>query len=398
MGRGTHVCIMNTSDVNIEVSYENVSCMFRGGDQGSDFGPISGSISPKCSLPSNKDNQYIEKEANGTCAFNDGYFTMKLTEVSTRKDLAWIKFRSDKFGYSHENTSCIDSRLSVVVDIGSGSKELKVSILPPAKFESVADYPYIDVQFNSNGQLIDSTVENTVIQELKNRSEITDFIVLVHGVNNTKTAAKDIYKNYLEQLHKCQDGKQGIAICGVIWLSQIVDDDKWYDFINFIGNVTKLEQAKDIGKNGLAPFLNAIATKHSKINIHLAGHSMGTLLIRGALHKLTKRIKTVFFIQSPLSANKSLPLVSSGLLDSKLEESYIDSWIHGPIVCTYSNKDSLLGGITVYNPMGEKGFNELSGNNKTLTLRSGTKVSYKDFGKRFVSLDCGDVIGDHQKC
>ncbi|MBG1268155.1 alpha/beta hydrolase, partial [Nostoc sp. WHI] len=237
---------------------------------------------------------------------------------------------------------------------------------------------------------------------MKNKSEITDLIVtdlivLVHGVNNTRTAAKDIYKNYLEQLHKCQDGKQGIAICGVIWPSQIIDDGEWYDFINFIGNITKLAPARDIGKNGLAPFLNAIATKHSKINIHLAGHSMGTLLIRGALHKLTTRIKTVFFIQSPLSANKSLPGVPSDVLDSKLEESYIDLWIHGPIVCTYSNKDSLLKGITsyVYETLGTEGFKKLSGNNKTLILRSGTKFSYKDFGKRFVSLDCGEVIGDH---
>ena len=46
--------------------------------------------------------------------------------------------------------------------------------------------------------------------------------------------------------------------------------------------------------------------------------------------------------------------------------------------------------------MGEKGFQELSSEDvKILTLRSGTEVNYKDFDKRFISLDCKDVIDGH---
>lgn len=127
MGRSTHVRIMNTSDVNLEVSYEDVSCMFRGGQEGSDFDPISGQVASKYSLPFNKDDQYIEKEANGTCAFKDGYFTMKLTEVSTRKDLARLKFQADKSGYYCKSKEVVDNRLKVEPSIGSDAISVAIS-------------------------------------------------------------------------------------------------------------------------------------------------------------------------------------------------------------------------------------------------------------------------------
>ena len=395
MGRGTRVRIENQSETNLEISYEDVCCMFRGGDEGLNFDPISGQINPQGCLPRYQEDQYLEKEANGLCAFKDGYFTMKLTEVSSGKHLARIKFKADKYGYKCEQYDLMDDRLNVVLDMGSN--KLKVLISSSPKFERVAGYPYIDIEFNSDGKLIDPRVTDTVIEELKHQNQITDLLFLVHGVNNTKKAAKEIYEKYLQIMRECQDEQQRIAVCGVIWASQIVsDEEEWYEsIVNFTGNLTKITPARNLGEKGLAPFLNTVATKHNQIHIHLAAHSMGTVVVRGALRELSASIKTVFFIQSPLSANKSLPLVPSNVLDSKLEESYINKWVCGPIICTYSGKDDLLKKIPFFTTMGEKGFLELSGNHKVLPLRSGTKVSHQDFDKRFVNLDCGEAIGDH---
>jgi hypothetical protein len=60
MGKGAHVSIHNFTHEDIQVSYENLNLVFQGGEEGSDFGPISGHLPGRGHLPASGDKQYIE--------------------------------------------------------------------------------------------------------------------------------------------------------------------------------------------------------------------------------------------------------------------------------------------------------------------------------------------------
>ncbi|MUG93774.1 alpha/beta hydrolase [Scytonema sp. UIC 10036] len=401
MGLGTNISIKNNSGINLKISYENVVCMFRGGDQGSNFEPISGLIPRETELPYKGGKQYLEAEASGSCAFQDSEFTMKLIEVSTAKELAKIKFKASvKTGYICDCIDYKDEQLSIDCDIIS--KNIEVSINNLVRNIKDYSYPYIQVEFNKAGQLIEPKLTDKVISKLNNLKEVTDLIVFIHGMNNTRKEATDIYQRYLEQIKKCKGyNHESIAVCGVIWPSAIASFSLGDDLAKLLLPIwtnfdTALLRAASLGKTGVASFLNALATKHNKLNIHLVAHSLGTVVIRGALNELAAPIKTVFFIQSPLSANPKLDYLPISDFDAKLEESQINRWVSGPIVCTYTDKDLTLKSVNVFDTMGQKGFLGLSGNYKILTLKKGKKVNYRDYGKRFVSLDCREIIDGHE--
>lgn len=77
MGKGAYVTIQNESTQALTLSYSNLNCMFQNGDEGSNFGPISGAVKPGASRPAGG-AQYIEAKASGSCAFETSTFNMNI--------------------------------------------------------------------------------------------------------------------------------------------------------------------------------------------------------------------------------------------------------------------------------------------------------------------------------
>lgn len=74
MGLGLYLTIHNQSSSSIDVWYDGFRCVYLNGEQGSDFGPIQGSLAPGNSFG----RQYIEADASGGCLFKDSTFAMTL--------------------------------------------------------------------------------------------------------------------------------------------------------------------------------------------------------------------------------------------------------------------------------------------------------------------------------
>ncbi len=81
MGVGAFVSIHNLSSRPLTVEYARFNCMYQNGNEGSDFGPISGSLPPNSILPVDKSRQYIESKNSSSggdiCATDPSIFTMR---------------------------------------------------------------------------------------------------------------------------------------------------------------------------------------------------------------------------------------------------------------------------------------------------------------------------------
>lgn len=137
MGKAAYVRIENHTPERFEVSYGDFSCMRRGGDEGSDFGPISGWVEPRERLPLRADWQYIEKEtgALSSCNFQDGRFSMTLRDASQRR-LAQLEFQASNGGYTvvtrePEGQPPHPQRVDVAISAREGGKtyQIRVAIL-----------------------------------------------------------------------------------------------------------------------------------------------------------------------------------------------------------------------------------------------------------------------------
>lgn len=124
MGKGAFVTIRNESSSALDVSYSNFTCMYRNGDQGSDFGPISGPLPPKGSLPGGR--QYIEAKASGGCATKTSTFTMTILDGSSSP--LTIHFTEKSSAY-HANPNCaVNGRLSATTSVESG-KQYEIDVV-----------------------------------------------------------------------------------------------------------------------------------------------------------------------------------------------------------------------------------------------------------------------------
>lgn len=64
MGKGAYVSIQNAAGEAFDVEYANLVYMYQHGEEGSDFGPISGRLEANGSLPAGQPSQYIEAISN----------------------------------------------------------------------------------------------------------------------------------------------------------------------------------------------------------------------------------------------------------------------------------------------------------------------------------------------
>lgn len=138
MGKAAFVRIENHTPEVFEVRYGDFSCMRQGGDEGSDFGPISGPVEPRGRLPAGGEWQRIEKEtgAFSACSYQDGFFGMTVRGAGERP-LAYLKFQASNAGYrviEQQTQAYPPSAQAVRVDItpreGGNHYEIRAAITP----------------------------------------------------------------------------------------------------------------------------------------------------------------------------------------------------------------------------------------------------------------------------
>ncbi len=92
--------------------------------------------------------------------------------------------------------------------------------------QTIAGFPYIEIQFTQNGAIHDLPSAQNADQELAD-SGATDLIVISHGWNNDLNRERMLYANFFSSVKKVIDGGQApgvagrnLAILGVIWPSK----------------------------------------------------------------------------------------------------------------------------------------------------------------------------------
>jgi hypothetical protein len=96
--------------------------------------------------------------------------------------------------------------------------------------QTIAGFPYWEVEFDSDGRPLDPSQPAARVQEIAQRN-LTDLFVFSHGWNNDKHDAREIYRRFFESARRVIDAQPGGAparragVVGVLWPSILFPDD-----------------------------------------------------------------------------------------------------------------------------------------------------------------------------
>ena len=133
MGKGAHVSIQNSSQNQLDVSYSDFNCMYTDGDEGSNFGPVSGSVGSGASLPESG-RQYIEAKASGLCAFDTSSFTMTLKEPGGNS--LRFNFRESGNTWRVDKSQQVKGDLRVDVAVNQDGDQYNISVIASDNWKS----------------------------------------------------------------------------------------------------------------------------------------------------------------------------------------------------------------------------------------------------------------------
>jgi len=114
MGKGLYLSIQNDTASVIDVSYSDFNCVYQNGDEGSDFGPIQGSLEPGKGFG----RQYIEAKASGGCFFETSTFHMNLKIDNVAIAVGFFE-KSSTWSVNGESFSAGDSVVQVSMQPGN---------------------------------------------------------------------------------------------------------------------------------------------------------------------------------------------------------------------------------------------------------------------------------------
>lgn len=118
MGKGARISIKNQSSQSVSVSYSNFVCMYKNGDQGSDFRPITGTIAPSKALPASG-TQYIEAQASPSCWFTTSSVDVRFT---TPEGTLIFQLQERDNSWYVEHREIVKLGIQVKAEITSGSQ------------------------------------------------------------------------------------------------------------------------------------------------------------------------------------------------------------------------------------------------------------------------------------
>lgn len=95
--------------------------------------------------------------------------------------------------------------------------------------QTIAGFPYWEVEFDGDGRPLDPAQSSSRVQEIA-RHGLTDLFVFSHGWNNDHADARELYRRFFESARRVLDAqasapstRQGIV--GVLWPSILFPDD-----------------------------------------------------------------------------------------------------------------------------------------------------------------------------
>lgn len=87
--------------------------------------------------------------------------------------------------------------------------------------ESVAGFPFWEIDFDERGGLKNASQEATLIAELP-QEDVTDLFVFSHGWNNNRALARALYQRFFEVIRQVLDARppasdRKVGVLGIIW-------------------------------------------------------------------------------------------------------------------------------------------------------------------------------------
>ena len=96
---------------------------------------------------------------------------------------------------------------------------------------SVAGFPYWEVEFNADGEFAARKDANQCIQDVIGQN-IADLFIFSHGWNNDHKVAREIYRKFFETVRRvliekgAAAAQNRVGIIGVLWPSILFPDDQ----------------------------------------------------------------------------------------------------------------------------------------------------------------------------
>lgn len=217
------------------------------------------------------------------------------------------------------------------------SIEIKVKEDWAAKFKRLL--PIINVKFLS-WEVHDLEDKIKKIQEKCKNKEITDIIILYHGLNNLPNDAEEIYLLFLKALDGSLEAldqseskhhilkARSFLVIKIFWPSELKKSQypQYYLF---------REQIQNEGGNKGKEIIDMLGklSKEQRIRLHLIAHSSGTILLSHSLNqcKNSVLVDTVALIQSNLTRDEFKNLTVS-----------LRQKVSGNILITYKKNDEKL--------------------------------------------------------
>lgn len=284
-----------------------------------------------------------------TGALGRTYFTLHIVDDSGSRvaDLEFLCLGSETYRLNKHTIYNDDVPVDVVVEAGRIDVFIEPAALCIGKDGMFAGFPAVELNFNPAGDLVDEKEGGSARLDLfKKRLEqegITDLILFAHGFNNTPAAARSFANKYFKHFRPLPHKK--VAICSIVWYSQF--SDKGDVIANVLKQLTfgKVKFSAIPVAIKIADLLNRYF-ENSLLNIHLAGHSMGCVLMTKVVEHLTAGLaKSVFLIQPAMNMH--------GFNQLELK-------VDGPVAASYSRRDGQVGelmtlgvGLLESNSLGE---------------------------------------------
>lgn len=204
-------------------------------------------------------------------------------------------------------------------------------------------FPFWEMALNNDDQPNHSDSEATQSSRALSQAlgapdwSITDLFVLVHGMNNKRDEAPGIYDAYMREIARVAL-EQGvdvarIGVLGIYWPSMI--DLKNLDRL---GAGSTLPSLKVLSGDGVSQQLIRIIEANANVRLHVAAHSLGTVVLAKALGRLASvglggRIGSAFLIQGAAQPEWFAP---GGQL------AHVADSIGGPLLISTSQQDTLM--------------------------------------------------------
>lgn len=403
MGRGADFIIKNDGTQEYEIGFENTGDMVCSG--GSYFDPLSGRL-----LGGQEKRSYLEVRSGSVLDwFPTAHFAMVIRDrdgnVAGR-----IGFYAHAMKYELTSSETHSDALDISVDLDSSPGDPnrdQVTITLREGVEYLGGLPAWRVPFGDDGRVLSSRVVERIVKGI-GEQRITDFLVFCHGINNSPAEAIGIYRGYfaeLNQVNGAQRTDRRIGAAAVLWPTKVTyaEDGPVAWVVNKTGYAPALANTVSVGA-GLSRFVQALraalAASGLDTKIHLAAHSLGTVMVTEAMAVLSRTpggpwTSSAFLIQSPMPSATYLFPKPGGT-----------GAVHGPVAATCSTKDSLIRNLGIglgyagVRILGEVGFDpgEHVG---LLAMQKGKRVSPGDYSRPFTTVNCDArdgkdaVIGDH---